>query len=218
MPSAWHKLASMHPHHHHHQYQQQQHQQHHHQTQDRAAIKWKSNKNQKNPKQRNAKQMVLCGPNKNGWLSASSSSSVPAAAASAASSSNTGSGSNQMEIEQEPEEPQAKKRKTDGSLWPEQEWLANHPGNVSVKVIVPDEQGKSQWDFNGQTLEYSLDIESLVSVLKKKIMEDLGIPPNKQKLKMDPIGFLKDRESLAYYNFSDGITVELGSKQRGGRK
>jgi hypothetical protein len=43
------------------------------------------------------------------------------------------------------------------------------------------------------------------------------MPSNKQKLKTDAYGFLKDSHSLAFYNAKDGFTIELGVKERGGR-
>ena len=41
--------------------------------------------------------------------------------------------------------------------------------------------------------------------------------PGKQKLQIDTI-FLKDVNSLAYYNVRPGMAVQLQIKERGGRK
>jgi len=52
--------------------------------------------------------------------------------------------------------------------------------------------------------------------LKDKVKELLGgMPPNKQKLKLDGFGFIQDKSSLAYYNAPDGVLIELGVKTRG---
>jgi len=43
------------------------------------------------------------------------------------------------------------------------------------------------------------------------------MPPGKQKLQLDAI-FLKDANTLAYYNVRPGTIVTLQVKERGGRK
>ncbi len=43
------------------------------------------------------------------------------------------------------------------------------------------------------------------------------MPPGKQKLQLDSI-FLKDANSLAYYNVRPGTVISLLVKERGGRK
>ncbi len=43
------------------------------------------------------------------------------------------------------------------------------------------------------------------------------MPPGKMKLQLDSI-FLKDANSLAYYNFRPGMVIGLQVKERGGRK
>lgn len=45
----------------------------------------------------------------------------------------------------------------------------------------------------------------------------VGMPPGKQKLQMDAL-FLKDANTLAYYNFRPGSGIQLQIKERGGRK
>lgn len=44
------------------------------------------------------------------------------------------------------------------------------------------------------------------------------MPANKQKLKTEELGFLKETNTLAFYNAKDGFAVELTIKERGGRK
>eukprot|EP01126_Amoeba_proteus_P064518 TRINITY_DN9052_c0_g1_i2.p1 TRINITY_DN9052_c0_g1~~TRINITY_DN9052_c0_g1_i2.p1 ORF type:complete len:761 (+),score=229.99 TRINITY_DN9052_c0_g1_i2:930-3212(+) len=122
-------------------------------------------------------------------------------------------------------EPPAKRQKLDDSnlnLVPEREWLEQHAGPVNVVVRVPNSSAdvKSPWPLHGQVLRIQILISETVKVLKEMIGGTLnGMPANKQKLRgPEPLGYLKDNKSLAYYNFTDGVEVELGIKERGGRK
>ncbi|KAF4792756.1 Splicing factor 3A subunit 1 [Turdus rufiventris] len=56
-----------------------------------------------------------------------------------------------------------------------------------------------------------------VSVIKVKIHEATGMPAGKQKLQYEGI-FIKDSNSLAYYNMTSGSLIHLALKERGGRK
>jgi len=105
------------------------------------------------------------------------------------------------------------------NLVPEREWLDKYSGPVNIVVTVPNMQGKSPFPMHGQTLRIQAVMSDPIRAVKEKISASLGgMPANKQKLKTDELGFLKDALSLAYYNAKDGITLELGIKERGGRK
>jgi len=45
-----------------------------------------------------------------------------------------------------------------------------------------------------------------------------GMPPGKQQLKIQELGFLKDTSTLAALNIGDGTNIELSAKSRGGKK
>ncbi|RLV97799.1 hypothetical protein DV515_00011477 [Chloebia gouldiae] len=104
------------------------------------------------------------------------------------------------------DEPVSKKLKSEDSLIPEEEFLRRNKGPVTVKVQVPNMQDKTEWKLNGQ-----------VSVIKVKIHEATGMPAGKQKLQYEGI-FIKDSNSLAYYNMTSGSLIHLALKERGGRK
>lgn len=73
--------------------------------------------------------------------------------------------------------------------------------------------------MNGQTIDLTVSPSETVRALKDKLQEKLGgMPANKQKLRAKELGFLKDEKSMAYYNFVSGVELELGIKERGGRK
>lgn len=84
---------------------------------------------------------------------------------------------------------------------------------------MPQGDDKSPWALNGQTFSLQISTSEPVRVLKERIGSALGgMPVNKQKLRTEALGYLKDNKTLAYYNFSDGSEIELGTKERGGRK
>eukprot|EP00062_Callorhinchus_milii_P016718 gi/632968315/ref/XP_007900459.1/ PREDICTED: splicing factor 3A subunit 1 [Callorhinchus milii] len=115
------------------------------------------------------------------------------------------------------DEPVAKKSKTEDNLIPEEEFLRRNKGPVTVKVQVPNMQDKSEWKLNGQVLTFTIPLTDQVSVIKVKIHEATGMPAGKQKLQYEGI-FIKDSNSLAYYNVIGGSVIHLAFKERGGRK
>uniref|UniRef100_A0A672L5V4 Splicing factor 3A subunit 1-like n=2 Tax=Sinocyclocheilus grahami TaxID=75366 RepID=A0A672L5V4_SINGR len=115
------------------------------------------------------------------------------------------------------DEPSSKKMKTEDNLIPEEEFLRRNKGPVAVKVQVPNMQDKTEWKLSGQVLNFSLPLTDQVSVIKVKIHEATGMPAGKQKLQYEGI-FIKDSNSLAYYNMNNGSVIHLALKERGGRK
>ena len=115
-------------------------------------------------------------------------------------------------------EPPAKKQRLDSTSVPESEWIAAHPNPITLKVIVPQQENKNGWALDGQTLEFSMSVAQKVSELKEQLTTALQIPTNKQNLKVEGLPFLKDKDSLAVYNLSSGVEIQLGVKERGKRK
>ncbi|XP_033828207.1 splicing factor 3A subunit 1 [Periophthalmus magnuspinnatus] len=115
------------------------------------------------------------------------------------------------------DEPVNKKMKTEDNLIPEEEFLRRNKGPVAVKVQVPNMQDKTEWKLNGQVLNFTVHLTDQVSVIKVKIHEATGMPAGKQKLQYEGI-FIKDSNSLAYYNMVSGSVIHLALKERGGRK
>jgi hypothetical protein len=52
-------------------------------------------------------------------------------------------------------------------------------------------------------ISLTLPLQDAVSVIKAKLNDELGMPPGKQKLQIENI-FLKDSNSLAFYNVTPG--------------
>lgn len=119
--------------------------------------------------------------------------------------------------EEEPQPPPTKRQKTEDSLIPEEEYLRSHKNPILVKVMVPNVPDKSEWNLNGQVLNFTLPLTDSVSVIKAKLNEALNMPAGKQKLQYEGI-FVKDSNTLAYYNLPHGAVINLQLKERGGRK
>ncbi|XP_055948253.1 splicing factor 3A subunit 1-like [Argiope bruennichi] len=115
------------------------------------------------------------------------------------------------------DEPPLKKQKTEDSLIPEDEFLKKNKDPVTFRVQVPSIPEKQEWKLNGQVLAFTLPLTDMVSIIKAKIHESTGMPPGKQKLQLEGM-FIKDSNSLAFYNISPNSIVSLQVKERGGRK
>lgn len=106
----------------------------------------------------------------------------------------------------------------EGSFIGEEDFLASVPSpNVTIQIQVPASQEKPEWKLNGQMLTFTLPYKDTFTVVKGKISEATGMPPGKQKLQYEGI-FVKDSNSLAFYNLPNGALIVLGLKERGGRK
>ena len=120
-----------------------------------------------------------------------------------------------------PDEPAAKKAKVDAgpeaNLMPEKVFLQNHKGSVKFQVQVPDIPDKTEWKCQGQKIFLTLPWTDPVSVIKAKLHEEIGMPAGKQKLQLESM-FIKDSNTLAYYNVLPTSVVQLQVKERGGRK
>uniref|UniRef100_A0A293MY77 Splicing factor 3A subunit 1 n=1 Tax=Ornithodoros erraticus TaxID=265619 RepID=A0A293MY77_ORNER len=120
----------------------------------------------------------------------------------------------QAELE---DEPPNKRQKSEDALVPEADFLKTFHGPVTIKVQVPEASDKAEWKLKGQTVTLTLPLTDTISVLKAKLHEELGMPPGKQKLQYEGM-FVKDSNSLAFYNVTPNAVVSLQVKERGGRK
>lgn len=118
------------------------------------------------------------------------------------------------------EEPMSKKAKMDSleaELIGESEFLKKNTKPVTFRIAVPEIPDKSEWQCQGQTLSITMPLTAQCSGIKSKIFEMIDMPAGKQKLMLGNF-FIKDSNSLAYYNFSPSSVVQLQVKERGGRK
>ena len=104
-------------------------------------------------------------------------------------------------------------------LIPSQQWIATHPGPVSLTIRLPVDNSNAAWGLRGQTITTLIDIGATVKTLKQQISElQGGMPISKQQLKHAVHGFLKDAQTLGYYNLVSGMELQLTVRSRGGRK
>ncbi|CAF0939678.1 unnamed protein product [Adineta ricciae] len=117
------------------------------------------------------------------------------------------------------EEPAAKRTKTEDQLMPEEEFYKRFgKGQVTITIQLPIVPEKPEWNLNGQAIPLTLPITDPISVIKAKLSDLLGgMPAGKQKLVYNEI-FVKDSNSLGFYNMVKGSVVYLQLKERGGRK
>jgi len=107
------------------------------------------------------------------------------------------------------------------SILPEVDFIKQNPGALTIKVVIPLDEKRAQWKFNGQVLEVILPgVADKVSALKEKLKPMLNeMPPQKMRLRVSNGGaFLKDQQSFASLNLKSGTIIDLGVKERGRRK
>eukprot|EP01114_Cavostelium_apophysatum_P013706 TRINITY_DN3380_c0_g1_i2.p1 TRINITY_DN3380_c0_g1~~TRINITY_DN3380_c0_g1_i2.p1 ORF type:complete len:555 (-),score=200.20 TRINITY_DN3380_c0_g1_i2:30-1694(-) len=114
------------------------------------------------------------------------------------------------------EPPPQKRQKLEDAFVPEADWIAQHPGPLTVQIQVPKEE-KADSKLQGQTINLAVNPTDTLTSIKEKLKEQLGLAPNKQKLKTATIPIMKDQQSLASYNILNGTTIVLDLKQRGGK-
>lgn len=96
-------------------------------------------------------------------------------------------------------------------LLPEKEWASQHPEPITLVVILEGDTGETKFDI-------SVPIMTSVKALKDELVEKTNIATNKQILKIEHLGFLKDKLTMAHYNITAGTVLQLSTKERGGRK
>jgi len=102
-------------------------------------------------------------------------------------------------------------------LSPEQDWL-DVKGESSIKINVDVSDVENELGMSTVTVELPLS-ETCAAVKAKLVaMGVRSISANKMKLHTEPVGFLKERHSFAFYNLSDGVTLALSCRKRAGTK
>eukprot|EP01083_Nonionella_stella_P033176 90824_1 len=122
--------------------------------------------------------------------------------------------------------PPAKKMKLNNTGQPnglveEQRFVQQNGGKQKahkIRIIVPKDDNKKQFKFNGQTLTFTMQLNQTINELKQRINAVLTLPMNKQKLRCKANGiWVKDANSLAFYNINAESVLELATRTRGGK-
>lgn len=80
-------------------------------------------------------------------------------------------------MNQQPDEPPNKKAKSEDNLMPESLWLAQHnSGPIVVKVAIPHDSSKPEWNLNGQTLTFNLPLTDTFAVIKVGVCDGVRLP------------------------------------------
>lgn len=116
----------------------------------------------------------------------------------------------------EDEGPSNKRMRTEESLEPESTWLTRYPGVVAVRVKLPAAD-RAPWRLDGRSLSFSMPLGTSVADVKTMLQRATNMPQAKQKLNYEGL-FLKDNNTLAFYNIPPGAVLQLQIKERGGRK
>lgn len=103
-------------------------------------------------------------------------------------------------------------------LLPEEQWASMVPSPFQLAVTVAQDDNNKGWKLDGATHTFEVDHSTTVEQIKQMLEVRVGLPPTLQKLKHAVKGFLKDKDSCAYYNFRGGDVIELTRQQRGGKK
>uniref|UniRef100_A0A7S1ER92 SURP motif domain-containing protein n=1 Tax=Timspurckia oligopyrenoides TaxID=708627 RepID=A0A7S1ER92_9RHOD len=101
---------------------------------------------------------------------------------------------------------------------PEEQWIAKYGDSVKVKVNVCEHQNSFNWELKGQTISLEVPLKVSVAALKSTLTKLTKLPVNKMKLQTESAGFLKDGNSLAFYNVEPNSSINLSVKERGGRR
>ena len=96
----------------------------------------------------------------------------------------------------------------------------DNPDELPICIRIPHDPSNSKWNFNGQTIDLTVNATSKVKELKASLKEQLGgMPMNKMQIKHPTSGFMnKDGLSMAHFNIGPMTTLDLVPKTRGGRK
>jgi len=100
---------------------------------------------------------------------------------------------------------------------PEQDWLdIKDESPIKINVDVSDVEN----ELGMSTVTVELPLSETCAAVKAKLvaMGVRSISANKMKLHAEPVGFLKERHSFAFYNLSGGVTLALSCRKRAGTK
>ncbi|GAA5908748.1 hypothetical protein JCM6882_008195 [Rhodosporidiobolus microsporus] len=112
------------------------------------------------------------------------------------------------------DEPSAKRSKrSDGTLYAEEDWLNAHPDPVKIKVQMPEYAEKPAWGCKGQEVELEVPLTLLVGTIRDRIQATIGLPVGKQRY-LHNGRILANSTTLAALNFDNGDTLTCEIKKK----
>eukprot|EP01017_Pseudomicrothorax_dubius_P004815 TRINITY_DN1106_c0_g1_i4.p1 TRINITY_DN1106_c0_g1~~TRINITY_DN1106_c0_g1_i4.p1 ORF type:complete len:617 (+),score=193.87 TRINITY_DN1106_c0_g1_i4:258-2108(+) len=102
-----------------------------------------------------------------------------------------------------------------GALIPEDQWLAAHPGPVTLRIRPLDGFDESWSVKPGESFEVTIDPRYTIGALKELISPKLGgLAAQRVKLRSGALAALKDDKTLGHYNLTDNVSLELFVKAK----
>ena len=78
---------------------------------------------------------------------------------------------------------------------------------------------EAKWGLKGQMIQIQIDPKTGIFELKETLSLYLeGLPAKKIRLRSPNHSFLKDKYSIARYNLIENTIIDLGIKERGGKR
>eukprot|EP00854_Cymbomonas_tetramitiformis_P004671 gene4671-5719_t len=106
------------------------------------------------------------------------------------------------------------------ALIPEWSWLAVHAGTAQLTVEVPDMELQGVQVAARELPVAMPSLQARVGDVKNEVAGRLGLPSSKLRLSRCGGGFLRDGDSLAYYNLglTERLSLSAAIKTRGGKR
>lgn len=99
----------------------------------------------------------------------------------------------------------------------QQQWTVKLFGGMPLaQVLIQCPDVEDNAELNGQLL--AVEVASLadsVGDLKARLQAVTSIAPNKQRLAREGVGFMRDEQSLAFYNVGPNVQLALSLRTRG---
>jgi len=87
---------------------------------------------------------------------------------------------------------------------------------IKVRVQIPKEDNP-MYNLTGHLMNFTMDAKDEISTLKDRLSKIILLPPNRQKLKLQPGNIHIKDGTLAFYNINNNCLLELSLKSRGGK-
>ncbi|KAM0791813.1 hypothetical protein ACM66B_004073 [Microbotryomycetes sp. NB124-2] len=104
-------------------------------------------------------------------------------------------------------------KRGDGTLWPEEDWLASHPEEITLRIQLPDYPSKPAWGCDGSILDLDVPLTLQVGSLRDRIMSKQGLPVSKQKFMLNGKP-LTNQPTLAGLNLESGDMIHVVVKEK----
>merc|ERR1719253_2281887 len=103
-------------------------------------------------------------------------------------------------------------------LQPERDWIEKYDEGKVIKIKVNVENCKGELGQDEVTVELPLTETAAAVKAKLTALGVKSLPANRMKLHTEPVGFLKERFTFAFYNLADKVKLTLSGRKRAGTR